>query len=820
MEDAVALADGARRAPGRRRRRRSPPTRPPPGPGRERSRTRRGPASSWWEHFGRYHDHLRAVAVRLPLLHPQHHRRREARPGATPDFVAASHERWRPRTVPSRWQPARGRPSPARRPCGRRCDDDAVTGRPGRCPRPRSAGAGAAPGARGSTAPGCEEPAWPPRETTLAHGRGRQPALVAVARRHRADPYPALRGGRLRTACPPAGRGRPTATTRPTSCRTAVLVGATPTWSRPRSRTHGDVSRPRARCSRPAASPWSAPPATRPSSARHGPLAVRPSPATVVGVNARDSTRPAGGLYPSVAAAAEPDGPVDLAVLCVPAPPVRRGAGRGRRRRLLGRRWSAAAASPRPAAPGPGYQARAGGGRRAGPASGCSGRTPPGSSPRAARLARQLRARRGRRSGRPGRRGRGQRRGQPRARVPARRGRATASASRSGSATPSTSRAADVLDHLVDDPDTTRRRPARRVGRRRPAPGWRRCAALTAHARSSRWSSAAHDVGDFAASHTGALATSWRTTRAALAQAGAVLVDDERELVDAVGRAVAESPARRPPSRGSAWSPRRPGRACCVLDDLRGRRCRRARADRSAPGTRLGDAAAAADLPAQPGRHRPARDPGSARCSPRSAADPGVDLVAVYALAEPDAVDLAWRCAPSPDPAPDLRGRRPAASRPRPSPSADKLLAAASRSPTGQPGWPPGSRALVADARARHRLPRRRRRTLPPSARPSTSPGAPAGTRTRPRRCSTRSASQPPRAVRATDRGRREASSPSSPGPVAVKLLDAAVLHKTEIGGVHLGVRTAAELDAALDALEAIGATRVLVERWPRRAST
>src|SRR4029077_7264911 len=42
------------------------------------------------------------------------------------------------------------------------------------------------------------------------------------------------------------------------------------------------------------------------------------------------------------------------------------------------------------------------------------------------------------------------------------------------------------------------------------------------------------DVGDFARSHTGALATSWRTTRAALRQAGAVVVDDERDLVDAV----------------------------------------------------------------------------------------------------------------------------------------------------------------------------------------------------------------------------------------------------------------------------------------------
>lgn len=46
-------------------------------------------------------------------------------------------------------------------------------------------------------------------------------------------------------------------------------------------------------------------------------------------------------------------------------------------------------------------------------------------------------------------------------------------------------------------------------------------------------------------------------------------------------------------------------------------------------------------------------------------------------------------------------------------------------------------------------------------------------------------------------------------GPVAVKLLDATVLHKTEVGGVHLGVRTAAELDAALDA---IGSGTVLVE--------
>lgn len=61
-----------------------------------------------------------------------------------------------------------------------------------------------------------------------------------------------------------------------------------------------------------------------------------------------------------------------------------------------------------------------------------------------------------------------------------------------------------------------------------------------------------NDIGDFARSHTGALATSWRVTRAALRQAGAVLVDDERDLVDAV---TALSRVRLPahPRPGVGW---------------------------------------------------------------------------------------------------------------------------------------------------------------------------------------------------------------------------------------------------------------------------
>ena len=41
------------------------------------------------------------------------------------------------------------------------------------------------------------------------------------------------------------------------------------------------------------------------------------------------------------------------------------------------------------------------------------------------------------------------------------------------------------------------------------------------------------DVDAFSRSHTGALTGSWRVTRAALAQAGAVVVDDLTQLVDA-----------------------------------------------------------------------------------------------------------------------------------------------------------------------------------------------------------------------------------------------------------------------------------------------
>jgi acetyltransferase len=116
--------------------------------------------------------------------------------------------------------------------------------------------------------------------------------------------------------------------------------------------------------------------------------------------------------------------------------------------------------------------------------------------------------------------------------------------------------------------------------------------------------------------------------------------------------------------------------------------------------------------------------------------------------------------------------------------------------------------ALLADARARHRTrdaePDRAARLPAPGPGPWDEDRAKAlvdalGVPTMPRRA-------------CADRAEAHAALDELPGPFAVKLLDAAVLHKTEIGGVRLGVSTHHELDAALDALEAAGARRFLVE--------
>ena len=375
------------------------------------------------------------------------------------------------------------------------------------------------------------------------------------------------------------------------------------------------------RCSRRAGSPSSAPPATRPSSGRRWPARCAASPAAAAALNAGDARDEA--MYPS----------------------------RGRRRRGTARSTSPCSACPPPRARRSWPRPRRAGARAAvvcaggfaeagGRGIGSRPSSPPSPrstgirvlGPNTVRLPRsarrrhgQLRARRARRCGRAG---------SPSSRPAAgsttpwrscspRPATGSASAVGLGNAVDVT--AADVLDHLADDPTPA---PSRCTSS--PSPTGPRLVAAVRRLAAERPVVALvvgrHDVGAFAASHTGALATSWRTTRAALAQAGAVVVDDERELVDAVG-ALSVTRARPAGRPGVGVVTAQAGPGLLLLDDLRGRRARVP--ELAAPTRRhAGDAAAAADLPGQPGRHRPAGPGVRRRSSHAVAADPEIDLVA------------------------------------------------------------------------------------------------------------------------------------------------------------------------------------------------
>jgi acetate---CoA ligase (ADP-forming) len=265
-----------------------------------------------------------------------------------------------------------------------------------------------------------------------------------------------------------------------------------------------------------------------------------------------------------------------------------------------------------------------------------------------------------------------------------------------------------------------------------------------------------NDVSEFAQSHTGALATSWRTTRAALRHAGAVLVEDERQLADAV---TALSALRLPPAAdpGVGVVTAQAGPGLLHADSLRGARV-------AVPPLSPTTTSALSELlppltfqgnPVDTGRP----DEGFGQVLRYVTADPAIDLVSAYALSEPGALDL-----------------------------------------------PAAVLALVDDARAQfwqqsRRIPARRQVT-------------PAGPLDEDQAKTLLGSLGVPTPSRRPCRDRAEAHQALAdlPGPVAVKILDAGIAHKSDIGGVHLGIRDPAGLDAALDALDRAGARRYLIE--------
>ncbi|MDQ1668369.1 MAG: hypothetical protein QOE40_430 [Actinomycetota bacterium] len=307
------------------------------------------------------------------------------------------------------------------------------------------------------------------------------------------------------------------------------------------------------------------------------------------------------------------------------------------------------------------------------------------------------------------------------------------------------------------------------------------------------------DVGDFARSHTGALATSWRVTRAALRQAGAVLVDDERSLVDAVA---ALSRTRLAPSAGTGVGvvTAQAGPGLLLTDALQS-------AGLVLPPlaahtvTRLGQLLP--DLTYQRNPVDTGRPDHTLPDVVRAVAeDPGVDVVALYALLEP-VLDLPAALAGTPGPVlAATTGLLDEVATVRAA-----LAAAGVASFTTAAALATALRALHDDAVARWRaaspaavgLDRRLTVREPVDEHTAKQLVAGLGIAT-------------PRGVACGDRRTAHTALDALTGPVAVKLLDAAVLHKTEIGGVRLGVRSHADLEAALDHLELAGATAFLVE--------
>lgn len=353
----------------------------------------------------------------------------------------------------------------------------------------------------------------------------------------------------------------------------------------------------------------------------------------------------------------------------------------------------------------------------------------------------------------------------------------------------------DVLDHLCADPATT----AIGVHVEGVADGRAFVEAIrraSAHKPVVALKVGRNDVGDFARSHTGAVTGSYRIARSALQQAGAVVVDSPGELVDAL---LALSRVRLSPQGGTGVGviTGQAGPGLIIADELAsyGVQLPTLTADTTTALSGLLPPLTYQQNPVDTGR------PGQTFPEVLSAVgqDPSVDLLAVYALDEPGALDPAHALDGLPVPALFASG----------GPGATMRERGAAVGEIGVPFFDSPDRlvrgvaAVLADQRAQRTVGADRLDSTYDRPRLGASPdedqakslleqlGLPVPTR--------RVAASRVEAHGLLGRLR---------APLVVKVLDAAITHKSDVGGVHVGVRTPTELDAALDAIEAIAPDR------------
>jgi len=307
-----------------------------------------------------------------------------------------------------------------------------------------------------------------------------------------------------------------------------------------------------------------------------------------------------------------------------------------------------------------------------------------------------------------------------------------------------------------------------------------------------------NDVSEFAASHTGALATSWRATRAALRQAGAVLVDDEEQAVAAASALAGARPGR---ATGIGLVTAQAGPGLVIADTLasRGHLLPRLQADTVETIGGLLPPMTFQANPVDTGRPGPTMP----AVLTAVAADPGVGTIGLYAITEP-VVDLldAVRAADLGDVSVVLGVDGPDSEVAAVRAAARSAGVALLRGPTRV------AQGLAAVAESARRADRGAPVTAPPL--PDTGGE---WDEIRGKELLGRLGIPSPARARCADRAAAHRALERLGGPVAVKLVDATVLHKSDIGGVVLGVADPVSLDDALDRLERAGATAFLLER-------
>jgi acetyltransferase len=315
------------------------------------------------------------------------------------------------------------------------------------------------------------------------------------------------------------------------------------------------------------------------------------------------------------------------------------------------------------------------------------------------------------------------------------------------------------------------------------------------------------DVGTFAQSHTGNLIGSWARKAAALMQAGAVVVSSTDELVDA---AITLSCGRIPPKArpGIGLITGQAGPGLLIIDDLK---VHGIHVPELSEATVKNIAGLLPPLtymknPVDTGRPSPAF-PQVLQCL---ADDAAIDAVLMFTIHEPAAVDPVGALSTLKTDKPRVFGTMGIIGDIAPTLVALKgkgIAGFASPERLALAG-----RVLAEDASAQARL--RKEPTVQIDAR-AAAPLAGALNEFEAKALLARYGIQVPQGRACASRAEAVAAFNALPKPVAAKILSAEIAHKTEAGGVLLNLRTEAELNAALDKLEAIplkGARAYLVE--------